>query len=207
MRGTLARSIEEFHEHSETRPVTGPEPTSPSGLRRLRAAHVFGMTPQTSAGTPTLITVPAANLTRGDLLHYNAHEAWRVEGLSLFGKSVDVTFVYELCEAGATGRVGEVGEHRFRQSTNVLVLRTLKNAKVPAVEVDVPVTVSADDLIIGDVVHYNAAESWRVTALDVVGKSLDTDFTWVRSELDPGRVGVFGSHRFRRSTKLLVTRA
>ena len=149
----------------------------------------------------SLITITAGDLTNGDLVFYNANVSWRVEGTSANGKSIDVTFD---CEQSllVPADVGVGGEHRFRQATLLLVMRD-STFQSP----DVPVTITADDLAVGDIIHYTASESWRVTGFDVVGKSLDTDFVSVRSESDPGNVGALGAHRFRRATNLLVSRS
>lgn len=149
----------------------------------------------------TLITVAANDIARGDLLHYNASTAWRVEGVSHVGKSIDVTFVCERSELEPAA-VGVPGDHRFRQTTNVLVLRRLAAGTI----VPAPVTVPAGELNTDDVIHYNAAQSWRVSALNPCGKSVDVDFVVTASELDPAAVGTVSAHRFRQSTNLLVTR-
>lgn len=174
-----------------------------AGLVRIGVgASTAHGSPMTSSNyVQSLITITAGDLAPGDLVFYNANVSWRVEGTAVVGKSIDVSFD---CEQSllVPADVGVGGVHRFRQSTLLLVMRD-STAQTP----DVPVTIAADDLVVGDIIHYTASESWRVTGFDVVGKSLDTDFVTVRSESDPAAVGATGAHRFRRATNLLVSRS
>jgi hypothetical protein len=67
-------------------------------------------------------------------------------------------------------------------------------------------TIVASDLQEGDVVHYNAQVSWRITALSRTGKSVNATFVFERCEFAPERVGRMADHRFKMTTELNVTR-
>jgi hypothetical protein len=146
-------------------------------------------------------TIHASELRAGDLLHYTAAEAWRIESTSYNGKSIDTTFVVEQSEDG--GSLGTGGEHRFRQSTYVRVMRVATGGSKPDVA---PVTMAAGDILADDIVHYSAHESWMVQFTNFVGKSVDVDFIFETNEKDAGAVGTTSAHRFRQSTNVLVTR-
>jgi hypothetical protein len=158
------------------------------------------MTTSTPQSNETLISITAGSIEHGDLVHYTAGVAWRVEGVSTIGKSIDVDYVCEQDEV-TPENVGVAGVHRFRQSTNLHVLRRLVTSSGPT-----PETLPAGDLNVGDELHYTPLESWSVTGLNIVGKSIDVDFVYTASGDGKVRIGLPGEHRFRQSTKLLVTR-
>lgn len=68
------------------------------------------------------------------------------------------------------------------------------------------ITIPARDLQEGDVVHYNAQVSWRITALSHGARTVTTKFVFERCEFSPERVGKAADHRFKATTELNVTR-
>ncbi|KQO98209.1 hypothetical protein ASF30_09110 [Leifsonia sp. Leaf264] len=138
----------------------------------------------------------ASELRPDDIVLYTAATWWRVLSATPAGKSVDIVYVVEqdLSDAGTSGTNGE---HRFRQSTQLLVTRTGQGFAEP------PMTVTAGELAHGHVVHVNAKQTWLVEASEQNGKSVDVAFTVVRDD-DPLLLQTDGTHRFRQSTFLLI---
>lgn len=57
----------------------------------------------------------ASDLNVGDILHYDASNAWRIDRVIPAGRNVDIVFTYLSCPVSS--RVGTQGSQRMRANT------------------------------------------------------------------------------------------
>ena len=68
------------------------------------------------------------------------------------------------------------------------------------------ITIPANELQVGDIYHIKSDMSARITSLEMVGKSVAVELTYVTNAYSPGMVGYGTQHSFRLTTKVKITR-